>query len=133
MSQVDGLKTVFGRAGFALARTKLGHVLVRIVMVNMSFILPVDKLRQTPTLLAFYHPKPAYPVHILIVPRRSIESLSALEPGDADFLVELIQTVKSLVTELGLEKQGYRLIANGGKYQDLPLLHFHLISGAAKI
>lgn len=133
MSQVDGLKTVFGRAGFALARTKLGHVLVRIVMVNMSFILPVDKLRQTPTLLAFYHPKPAYPVHILIVPRRSIESLSALGPGDADFLVELIQTVKSLVTELGLEKQGYRLIANGGKYQDLPLLHFHLISGAAKI
>jgi histidine triad (HIT) family protein len=133
VSQVDGLKTVFGQAGFALARTKLGQRLVRFVVVNMSFILPVDKLRQTPTLMAFYHPKPVYPVHILIVPRRSIESLSALGPGDAGFLVELIETVKSLVTELGLEKQGYRLIANGGQYQDLPLLHFHLVSGTPKI
>lgn len=95
----------------------------------MSFILPVEKLRQTPLLLAFYHPKPVYPVHILIVPRHKIESLLELGANDADFLLELIATVQSLVVELDLDARGYRLIANGGKYQDFPLLHFHLISG----
>jgi hypothetical protein len=28
----------------------------------------------------------------------------------------------------GLEAQGHRLIANGGSYQEVPMLHFHLIS-----
>jgi histidine triad (HIT) family protein len=103
------------------------------MVVNMSFALPVEKLRQTPLLLAFYHPVPSYPVHIIIVPRRSIDSLLTLGAEDAGFLIELIETVKSLVAELGLEAQGYRLIANGGAYQDFPLLHFHLVSGPAQI
>jgi hypothetical protein len=31
----------------------------------MSFALPVERLREIETLLAFYHPKPAYPFHHL--------------------------------------------------------------------
>jgi len=34
--------------------------------------------------------------------------------------------VQDLVGQLGLES--YRLIVNGGKYQDFPYLHFHLVS-----
>jgi diadenosine tetraphosphate (Ap4A) HIT family hydrolase len=33
-----------------------------------------------------------------------------------------------LITEFKLEDSGYRLITNGGIYQDIPQLHFHLIS-----
>jgi diadenosine tetraphosphate (Ap4A) HIT family hydrolase len=54
----------------------------------------------------------------------------ALAAADTDFLLDLIQTVQSLVKELNLEASGYRLIANGGAYQDVPHLHFHLISEA---
>jgi diadenosine tetraphosphate (Ap4A) HIT family hydrolase len=32
------------------------------------------------------------------------------------------------VSELELERAGYRLVVNGGKYQDVAQLHFHLIS-----
>lgn len=49
--------------------------------------------------------------------------------SDEIFLVDLIKTVKDLVNDLGLERDGYRLIVNGGKYQEFPWLHFHLISG----
>lgn len=97
----------------------------------MSFALPVDKLRETQYLLAFYHPQPVYLVHILIVPRYEVDNLLSISQRDSAFLVDLFETVKSLVAELRLEKQGYRLIANGGAYQDFPLLHFHLVSGAA--
>ena len=131
MSLSRRLKSEIGQVAFVLTRARLGKCLVRFMVVNMGFALPVEKLRQTPTLLAFYHPQPAYPVHILIVPRRPLDNLLALASDDAGFLIELFDTVKSLVIELGLERQGYRLIANGGAYQDLPLLHFHLISGAA--
>jgi diadenosine tetraphosphate (Ap4A) HIT family hydrolase len=44
------------------------------------------------------------------------------------FRRDLFATVQFLVRELGLEQPGYRLVANGGAYQDIPILHFHLIS-----
>jgi histidine triad (HIT) family protein len=97
----------------------------------MSFALPVQRLRETNTLLAFHHPRPAYRVHILLVPKRAIPGLAALNPADQAFLSDLIACVQSLVAELGLEAGGYRLIANGGAYQDLPQLHFHLVAGEA--
>ncbi|MEZ4510613.1 MAG: hypothetical protein R3C62_01950 [Chloroflexota bacterium] len=38
----------------------------------MSFLIPVQRLRETATLLAFHHPKPSYPLHILLVPKRPL-------------------------------------------------------------
>ncbi len=99
------------------------------LFTHMSFALPAKRLRETDTLLAFHHPKPAYPLHILLVPKRGIPSLTELDPfRDAPFLTDLFTTVQSLVAEFHLDKAGYRLIVNGGEYQDFPYLHFHLIS-----
>ncbi|OGN93712.1 MAG: hypothetical protein A2Y88_10870 [Chloroflexi bacterium RBG_13_48_10] len=52
-----------------------------------------------------------------------------LAPTEAGLLVEVVQMAQSLVEELKLSAEGYRLIVNGGKYQSLPRLHFHLVSG----
>ncbi|HMN59618.1 MAG TPA: HIT domain-containing protein [Anaerolinea sp.] len=99
------------------------------VFSRMSFAIPVRRLRETSSLLAFYHPSPAYPVHILIVPKRAYASLMDLSARDTAFLADLVETVQSLVRELGLEREGYRLVVNGGEFQDVPHLHFPLISG----
>jgi histidine triad (HIT) family protein len=112
-----------------LARAPLGAVLAHWAFAKMSFALPVKRLLETEHLLAFEHPAPSYPVHILLVPRRLVAGLPQLEPGDAAFLSDLFRTVQDLVAALGLEEAGYRLIANGGKYQEFPYLHFHLVSG----
>jgi len=94
----------------------------------MSFAIPLNRLRETETLLAFHHPKPSHTVHILLVPKRPIASLLDISSTDGDFLHDLFETVQSLVHELGLNREGYSLISNGGAYQDVPHLHFHLIS-----
>ncbi|MDX1662980.1 MAG: HIT domain-containing protein [Candidatus Promineifilaceae bacterium] len=94
----------------------------------MSTALPLRRLYETETLLAFHHPQPSHAVHILIVPRRRLSGLAALGPADDDFMRDLFAAVNWLVAELELEKQGYRLVANGGAYQDVPHLHFHLLS-----
>ncbi len=116
---------------FHMARTfnyRLGAYLLGLLFARMSFAIPVKRLRETNSLLAFHHPKPSYPLHILLVPKRAVRSLSDLGPQDGDFLNELFQTVQSLVADYNLEETGYRLIVNGGKYQEIPHLHFHLIA-----
>jgi histidine triad (HIT) family protein len=115
----------------ALARTHLAGRVLREMFAHMSFAIPVRRLRETPTLLAFYHPSPSYPVHILLVPRRSYASLLELSPEDSEFQRDLFAVVQDLVRELGLESRGYRLVANGGAFQDAPILHFHLIAEQA--
>lgn len=115
----------------AFARTRFGGRLARWVFAYMSFLIPVERLRETPTLVAFYHPHPSYPVHILILPKRERASLLDLSEADADLLMDLVAVTQSLVTELALVSPGYRLIVNGGAFQDVQQLHWHLISPQA--
>jgi histidine triad (HIT) family protein len=110
-----------------LTRIRLAGKLIAWILANMSFIIPLQRLYETTTLLAFYHPEPSYPVHILIVPKRAIASLLEITADDQPFLTDLFDCVRQLVEDLDLGK-GYRLIANGGHFQDIPQLHFHLIS-----
>ena len=100
--------------------------LVGWIFAHMSFAIPVKRLRETDTLLAFYHPKPAYPFHVLLVPKKAVPSLKDLDTTDTTFLTDLYAIVQNLVDEFQLP--AYRLIVNGGEYQDFPQLHFHLIS-----
>jgi len=92
----------------------------------MPFAIPAKRLRETETLLAFHHPKPSYPFHVVLVPRQAVPDLMKLDPKDPAFLSDLFATVQSLVAEFQLP--AYRLIVNGGEYQDFPHLHFHLVS-----
>jgi diadenosine tetraphosphate (Ap4A) HIT family hydrolase len=52
------------------------------------------------------------------------------DSSDSAFLRDLYSSVQSLVEEFHLT--AYRLIVNGGEYQDFPQLHFHLISEEAR-
>lgn len=114
---------------FKLARSPLGRRLTGWLFAHMSFAIPVERLRETKTLIAFHHPKPTYPVHILLLPKRPLTTLTDLSSADADFTADLFEAAKSLIAEFNLEANGYRLITNGGPYQDIPHLHFHLVSG----
>jgi histidine triad (HIT) family protein len=111
-----------------LLKSKFTRSIIGWVITHMDFLLPMGKLRETNTLIAFNHPKPDYPIHIVIVPKKRIRSLLDMDEKDNDFLQDVIRTAKSLVLEYGIEKEGYRLVLNGGNYQSLPQLHLHLIS-----
>ncbi len=107
---------------------KIGFLLAPVigwVFAHMSFAIPVKRLRETESLLAFYHPKPAYPFHVILVPKKDIHTFNELSPSDP-FLTELVAAAQSLVEEFHLAS--WRLIVNGGEAQDFPHLHFHLVS-----
>jgi diadenosine tetraphosphate (Ap4A) HIT family hydrolase len=62
----------------------------------------------------------------LLVPKGAIASLNEFDASDTAFLTDLYSTVQMIVNEFQLP--AYRLILNGGEFQDFPQLHFHLIS-----
>ena len=109
-----------------ILRLRFFAFLISWIFAHMSFLIPVKRLCETPNLIAFQHPSPSYKVHLLLVPKRQVQSLADFDPQDTTFLTDLYSTVQSLVKEFDLK--AYRLIVNGGEYQDFPHLHFHLIS-----
>lgn len=92
----------------------------------VTHALPVERLAETRHVVAFRHPRPSYPTHILIVPKRPVANLLALDPG-SPILRDVVAVAQELVRSLELQG-GYRLIVNGGADQDVPQLHWHLVS-----
>lgn len=89
----------------------------------------VEKVRETDRVLAFHHTKPSYPLHIVIVPKEHIETL--VDVADFSIIEEVFVVAQAIIRELGLHETGYRIVTNGGVYQDSRHLHFHLISSEA--
>jgi histidine triad (HIT) family protein len=79
--------------------------------------------------LALRHPQPLYPLHVLILVKGPFRSLLEIPERPPDLLGEILAAVKHLVSTGGLERSGYRLILNGGEYQDVEVLHIHLVAG----
>ena len=80
---------------------------------------------------AFRDLHPVAPTHILIVPNKHIESVSALEVEDEPLMGHLFTVAGRLADEEGISKGGYRLITNTGADggQTVFHLHVHLIGG----
>ena len=113
---------------YSFVKTWIGGVLLHWIFAFFSFIIPGEKLIETDSVLAFHHPSPSYPLHILIVPKTKYQSLNDLPSQDQAFELGLFKAVNELVQKYNLEAKGYRLITNGGTYQEVNYLHFHLIS-----
>jgi histidine triad (HIT) family protein len=113
---------------YSVAKTWMGGLILHWVISNFSFAIPIKKLINTNLLIAFHHPVPAYPLHILIVPKSKLRSLKDLPTDERVFESSLFLTVNALVQLFDLDTHGYRLIANGGSAQEVVHLHFHLIS-----
>lgn len=89
--------------------------------------IKVEIVKETKNILAFYHTKPYYPVHIIVTPKKHI--LSILELNNNAIVVELFDVLKSVANDI---KKGYkscRIVTNLGEYQDSKHLHFHIIHG----
>ena len=81
-------------------------------------------------IIAFKDLNPQAPTHILIVPKKHISSLSAVESADIELLGH-IQYVASLIAKDLKIEDGFRLVTNNGRKagQSVEHLHYHLLAG----
>ncbi len=89
----------------------------------------VHKVIETKNVLAFHHTRPHYPVHIVVIPKRHITSLIALESDDDLLLLELFAIIKRIAAQVVTDHGACRVITNIGDYQDSKHLHWHVICG----
>lgn len=82
-------------------------------------------------IVAFNDINPKAPVHVLIVPIRHIESLREVRNEDKNLMGKLMLTVKKIAEELGIAKEGYKVVINNGSASGQLVfhLHVHLLGG----
>ena len=86
------------------------------------------KVMENDNIVAFYDVNPKARVHILIVPKKHIESIKNLEDADAELVGEMFMAAKKIAEDQNLE--GYKLVINVGRDggQLVDHLHLHLLS-----
>ncbi|HPF45990.1 MAG: histidine triad nucleotide-binding protein [Alphaproteobacteria bacterium] len=94
--------------------------------------IPCDKIYEDDFALAFNDINAQAPVHVLVIPKADYVSMADFSANaSADLLAGFFRAVGETARILGLEGDGYRLIANTGSnaHQEVPHLHFHILSG----
>jgi len=93
--------------------------------------IPSDKVFENDQIIAFKDINPKARVHILVVPKKHIESIKHLEEIDKELIGEMFLAARKIAKEQNLE--GYKLVINVGREggQLIDHLHLHLLSGDA--
>ncbi|MBQ9890328.1 MAG: tRNA (N(6)-L-threonylcarbamoyladenosine(37)-C(2))-methylthiotransferase MtaB [Firmicutes bacterium] len=90
--------------------------------------IPSNKAYEDDQILAFHDLDPQAPVHVLIIPKKHLDSLSAAGEEDAKLLSHIMLKIRDIAADLGLEN-GYRVVINTGEDggQTVKHLHVHLL------
>lgn len=93
--------------------------------------IPARVIHQDERYVAFEDINPQAPVHFLIIPRRHLAGLNALDAGDDALVGGVHLLARDLARRKGLADRGYRVVVNSGPDagQSVQHLHFHLLGG----
>lgn len=92
--------------------------------------IPSNIVYEDGEILAFKDIYPRAPVHILVIPKKHIESLNAIKEDEEETISKMITTARSLAKDLKIS-EGHKLLFNVGRKggQIVEHLHLHLMGG----
>lgn len=88
-----------------------------------------DKVLETDRVVAVNDINPVAETHIVIMPKKHIDSVLTVSASDCDEISAMFEAAQKLVADKKLA--AFRLAFNGGKYQHVSHLHMHLLSGGS--
>lgn len=93
--------------------------------------IPADFVHQDEHCVAFRDVAPKAPVHLLVIPRKPLESLAAMAEDDRALLGHLLWVCAKVAADAGLGAGGYRVVSNVGADagQTVQHLHLHVLGG----
>ena len=93
--------------------------------------IPATIVHETADTLAFRDINPRAPSHILVIPRRHVDSVAALAPHDEALAGRLLLAAAEIARKEGFADQGYRVVSNIGDWggQTVQHLHLHVMGG----
>lgn len=90
--------------------------------------LPATVVSETNDVIAIQNIKPVAKHHVLIIPKAHIAKFTDINLEHKEIVMQMVEVAQKLIAEKKTES-GYKLIFNGGKYQAIPHLHWHLLGG----
>jgi histidine triad (HIT) family protein len=97
--------------------------------VALRDISRLDVVHDGGQILAYHHTRPYWPVHVVVVPKPHVPSLTDLADADDALLLELFDVVRSVAADVEREHGAAAVLTNLGRYQDSKHLHVHVSSG----
>lgn len=93
--------------------------------------IPCQKIYEDETVLVFKDINPEAPVHILLIPKKHINSINELQEEDTNIISHIFIIAKKVAGDMGIHESGYRIVTNCGNDggQTVQHIHFHLLGG----
>lgn len=93
--------------------------------------IPSSKVYEDELVYAFKDINPEAPIHVLIVPKKHIESAHQIDESDFQRVGQIHLIAQKIARDYGIDQSGYRLLTNIGKDggQSVSHLHYHLLGG----
>lgn len=93
--------------------------------------IEADVVLSDDRIVAFRDINPQAPTHVLIVPRKHIDTINDLDGDDAELVGQLFLAAAKIAGDEGLAQKGYRVTMNcmEGAGQSVFHIHLHLLGG----
>ena len=93
--------------------------------------IPSDIVYEDYEILAFKDIHPMAPIHVLVIPKKHIDSINQLSKDDELLVGKIYIVIQKIAKEMQIAEDGYRVIVNCGENggQEVKHLHFHLLGG----
>ena len=93
--------------------------------------IPCKKVYEDDALFAFEDVNPAAPTHILIIPKRHMETLHEIQDTDKELIGSIFVAANEIARKQGIAQEGFRIVVNCGENggQTVFHIHFHLLGG----
>lgn len=94
--------------------------------------IPCNKVYEDDHTLAFHDIHPQAPVHVLVIPKGAYESMNDFSERASDAeIAALFRAVRKVAGMVGVDAEGWRMLANVGANggQEVPHLHLHVFGG----
>ena len=91
--------------------------------------VPLEVVHEDELVLAYHHTRPFWQVHVVVVHKRHIVSLTTVDVGDEQDVRALLAVVQRIAKDVEQAHGAAAVLTNLGTYQDSKHLHVHVHSG----
>jgi histidine triad (HIT) family protein len=93
--------------------------------------IPADIVYEDDLVLAFRDITPVSPIHILVIPKKTLPGLKETRDEDKQLLGHMLLVCAEIARTEGVQENGYRVVINAGKNagQAVLQLHMHVLGG----
>ena len=93
--------------------------------------IPSTKVYEDEYVLGFRDINPAAPIHILVIPKKHIDSIADIKDEDKEYIWKIHEAINKIAEQENFKNDGFRVIINCGKNagQEVMHLHYHILAG----